>query len=199
MFTITPAIARFKYTALFAVAIPEGPLLAVFAGFLIRRGELVLLPTYIILVLGNILPDILCYIIGRNWGREKIIGKYGARFPVIKEHYALVEHLWTEHFKKTITLSKLAYGLSTPFLMSAGIAGIPFRKYIHWTILTDVCTIGTLIGLGFTFGQAYTIVDRYFNYASIMVALLFVCFFLGYRFVTKRASAQLAEMGSSDA
>lgn len=194
MITFNPAVLAFKYPALFLLAIPEGPLLSVFAGFLVRQGQLLFIPAYIALVLGNVIPDIFCYMLGRFGSKKNFLEKYGHRFSFIGRHFPLVEKLWTEHYEKTIVLSKLAYGLSTPFLISAGLVKIPFKKFISHTVIVDLCVIAIIMSLGYVFGEAYSVIAQYIDYAGMLIAALFIAFIFGYRYVTKRASERLIQM-----
>jgi membrane protein DedA with SNARE-associated domain len=194
MITFNPALLKFTYPTLFLLAIPEGPLLAVFAGFLVRNGQLLVLPAYIALVLGNVIPDIFCYLLGRFGSKKNFLEKYGQKFSFIGKHFPLVEKLWSEHYRKTIILSKLAYGLSTPFLISAGLIKIPFKKFISHTIVIDLTVIAIFIGLGYMFGEAYVRIAQYIDYAGMLIACFFVAFIFAYRYITKRASATLIKM-----
>ena len=107
-------IVTYKYVILFPIAVLEGPIVAVFAGFLIKFDQLAIIPTYIVLVLGNVIPDLFYYGIGRLGQKNIYIQKIIRKFTFIKKNFKLLEKLWTEHFRKTIFLSKLAYGLSSP-------------------------------------------------------------------------------------
>lgn len=194
MITFNPALLAFKYPILFLLAIPEGPLLAVFAGFLLRHGQLLFFPAYVALVMGNVVPDIFSYLLGRFGSKKNFLERYGQKFAFIRNHFPLVKKLWDQHYKKTIVLSKLAYGLSTPFLISAGLMKIPFKKFISHTIAIDLFMIATFLALGYLFGEAYAVIARYIDYGGIIVALLFLAFIFGYRYVTKRASAELVTL-----
>lgn len=194
MDSIYSLVLTYKYLILFPLAVLEGPLLAMLGGFLIKAGYLSLIPTYIILVLGNVIPDTVYYGIGRFGHKKNFIEKYGAKFSFVRNHFPLMEKLWATHFRKTIFLSKLAYGLSTPFLISAGLVKIPFKKFISYTASIDLFDIAIFIALGFIFGQAYEKVSSYINDAGILVAILFLLFILLFRFITKRASVELTKL-----
>ncbi len=184
-------IETYKYLALFIVAVLEGPMVAVFAGFLVITKEFSLLPTYIILVLGNVLPDLTYYLIGYFGHRNSHIKKLIHHFAFIHEHYQLVTKLWNTHFRKTVFFSKLAYGLSTPFLISAGLVRIPLFKFISHTIVIDLVVIAILVALGSFLGQAYTVVSGYLFYFGLLMAVAFVLFLIGFRYLSKRAAEKL--------
>ena len=57
----------------------EGPVLAIIIGFLIHQGYLAFLPSYIILIFGDIIPDSAYYYLGRLGKHKNIIEKYGSK------------------------------------------------------------------------------------------------------------------------
>ncbi|HUZ60693.1 MAG TPA: hypothetical protein VMU83_18125, partial [Hanamia sp.] len=67
METIFYLLLKFRYVILFPLAVVEGPILAVIAGFLCTEGYLNLFIVYTIIVLGDITGDTICYLFGR-WG-----------------------------------------------------------------------------------------------------------------------------------
>ncbi len=187
-------IVTYKYLVLFPLAVLEGPILAVFAGFLIKFNYLDLIPTYVVLVLGNILPDIFYYGIGRCGEKSIYIQKMINRFSFIKNNLNLVKKLWKEHFRKTVFFSKLAYGLSTPFLISAGLVKIPFLKFISHTILIDLFDIALFVYLGIIFGETYNMVSGYVDYFAILIAVLFVLFIIIFRYISKQAAKEVVKL-----
>ena len=187
-------ITTYKYLFLFPLAVLEGPIVAVFTGFLIKFNQLDLIPTYIVLVLGNVIPDLFYYGVGR-WGEKSIyIQKFIKKFSFIKNNFKLIKKLWKEHFKKTVFLSKLAYGLSTPFLISAGLVKVPFPKFISHTIIIDLFDIALFIFLGFVFGKTYNMVSNYIDYFAIIVAFLFVSFIIVFRYVSLKAAKEIVKL-----
>ncbi len=184
-------VITYKYIILFPLAVLEGPLIAVFAGFLIKFNQLALIPTYIILVLGNVLPDLFFYWLGRFGQKNIYVQKIIQRFSFIKNNFKLIEKLWNEHFRKTIFLSKFAYGLSSPFLISAGLVKVPFLKFISHTVAIDLFDITLFIFLGIAFGKTYGLVSNYIDYLAILVALLFTLFIIIFRYISKRAAEEI--------
>src|ERR1700693_5824376 len=74
-------LAHYKYFILFPLAIVEGPILAVIAGFLCIRGFLNPFIVFPVIVIGDIMGDTLCYSLGR-WGVPGFIKKIGYWFGV---------------------------------------------------------------------------------------------------------------------
>jgi len=149
---ISQLIIAHPYYFLLPLAIVEGPIVSFVAGFLIARGYLEPLPTFAILILGDFLPDMALYGMGRfgaswPWVRRMIDkGRLG------QNQFERLSGVWAQHPVKMIFLSKLAYGLSPPLLMSAGLVGVPWRKFAGLSLLTTVVLRAILTALGFYLG-----------------------------------------------
>src|SRR3989338_9998595 len=117
---IVGLIIQYRYFILFPLAALEGPVVAFAVGFLVSLGYFNPLLSYSILLLGDLIPDSICYYIGRHGERRALISRYGLKIGITEERFAVIKHLWHEHGFKTMFFSKLAYGFSTIFLIAAG-------------------------------------------------------------------------------
>ncbi len=180
-------LTKYGYFILFPLAAIEGPIVSLVVGFLIYLGYLKFLPAYAILLLGDLIPDTVYYYIGRFGNKRKIMEKYGSRLN-------LVEKLWREHGRKTMFFSKLAYGLSGLFLISAGLVKMPFRKFISYAFPVTLFQYGVIMTIGYFLGHSYQLAERYIQYAYIIVAVVFIIFIISYILITKYARKRIKEM-----
>jgi len=180
-------LTKYGYYILFPLAAIEGPIVSLAVGFLIYLGYFQFLPAYTLLLLGDLIPDTIYYYVGRFGNKRKIIEKYGS-------HLNLIEKLWQEHGKKTMFLSKLAYGLSIPFLISAGLVKMPFRRFIFYAFPVTLFQYGVIMMLGYFLGHSYQIAERYIQYAYVIVAVVFIIFIIIYVFIVKYARKQIKKM-----
>lgn len=180
-------LTKYGYFILFPLAAIEGPIVSLIVGFLIYLGYLKFLPSYAILLLGDLIPDTVYYYIGRFGNRRKIMEKYGSRLN-------LIEKLWREHGKKTMFFSKLAYGLSGLFLISAGLVKMPFRKFISYAFPVTLFQYGVIMMIGYFLGHSYQIAERYIQYAYVIVAAILILFIISYILITKYARKRIKEM-----
>ena len=180
-------LTKYGYFILFPLAAIEGPIVSLVVGFLIYLGYFQFLPAYALLLLGDLIPDTVYYYIGRFGNKRKIMEKYGSRLN-------LIEKLWREHGKKTMFLSKLAYSLSIPFLISAGLVKMPFRKFISYAFPVTLFQYGVIMAIGYFLGHSYQLAERYIQYAYIIVAAILIVFIIGYILVVKYARRQIKEM-----
>ena len=73
-------ILAYKYLILFPLALVEGPVIAIVAGFLIRLGYLDLSAAYLIMCAGDFFPDTAYYYIGKLAHSKQWIDRLGKRF-----------------------------------------------------------------------------------------------------------------------
>ncbi len=180
-------LTKYGYFILFPLAAFEGPIISLAVGFLIYLGYFKFLTAYAILLLGDLIPDTIYYYIGRFGSKRKIMEKYGSRLNII-------EKLWLEHGKKTMFFSKLAYTLSVPFLISAGLVKMPYRKFISYAFPVTLFQYGVLIALGYFLGHSYQIAERYIQYTYVIVAAILILFIISYILITKYARKRIKEM-----
>ncbi|MDP3935351.1 MAG: hypothetical protein Q8Q46_04010, partial [Candidatus Giovannonibacteria bacterium] len=113
--TITQLLIQYRYLILFPLAAFEGPIVAFVVGILVAAGYFNPFIAYAILLFGDIIPDSIYYFIGRHGERKTFVARYGAKVGITEERFGVIKKLWHHHGFKTMFVSKLAYGLSTPF------------------------------------------------------------------------------------
>ncbi len=179
---------------MFPLAAFEGPVISLIAGFLIHLGYFSFLPVLVILVLGDVIPDVIYYYIGRFGNRNRLIEKYGSRSDFVLNNFNLLEKLWRNHGKKTMLLSKLAYGLSTPLLISAGFVKMPLRRFISYTLPISILLYSFTVSIGYFLGSSYQLAAKYIDFAEIIIAAILVIFVVVYVFFIKYARRQIEKM-----
>lgn len=187
-------LIRHTYLAILPIAIIEGPVLSVVLGFLIHGGYLLFYPAYALMILGDFLPDTFYYYIGRRGKKKELLEKYAFKFESVSANYPILEKLWHTHPKKTMIMVKLAYGISIPFLISAGLAKVPYRLYIGMAMLVTTIQYGSLMFLGYSLGNAYEPALQYVRYAGILWALILLIFVSIYISISRYAKKELSEM-----
>ena len=83
-------------------------------------------------------------------------------------------------------MSKLAYGLSTLLLVSAGMVNLPIGKFFRLALIVTLFQYALLMYAGYHFGNAlFAEADRYITYAGYAAAI-FVTLFIALFIVVKR-------------
>ena len=192
------AIIKYKYLALFLFAFFEGPIISLTSGFLVYAGYLSFIPAYLVLLMGDLVPDIISYYVGFFGNKTELWNKYRAKVNFISSNFDLIEHLWQNHPKKTMFFSKLAYGLSTPFLISAGLIKMPFKKYMSLTIPIMLFQHLTILSIGYFLGHSYGLAEKYIKFGNEFIAVALIVFITIYALVSKYAKKELKEMELED-
>jgi membrane-associated protein len=169
----------FKYVMLFPLAVVEGPILAVIAGFLCIQGLLNPLIVYPIIVIGDICGDSLVYALGR-WGGSRRQGRWARLIGLSQDKIERARTYFTGNPVKTVSLSKLILGVGVAGIFLAGNSRIPFRTFIVVCLVTSAAQYTVYLGIGLLFGRAYKEINLYLNYIATAAIILSFTFFFVY-------------------
>ena len=194
MESILPLIIQYKYLILFPLAAIEGPMLALASGFLISLGYLGIVPTYLVFVLGDVIPDVAYYWTGVLGNRFSWLTKYKNRWSIVSHNLDLIDRIWQDHPIKTMVLTKFAFGLSTPLLISAGVVKMPFRKFISLTLPISFVNYAVILTLGYYLGHSYQLAGKYLEYLGFLVFALAIVFALIYNIISRYARSKVLEL-----
>ena len=187
---LIPFIIAYKYEILFPLAIIEGPLLAVVAGFLVSLGTLNMFIVYAIIVLGDVIGDSIFYLLGRSG--HSFLAKHGHFIGATPERLATTREYFDNHHTKAITASKLIHGIGVTGLITAGSLKIPYRKFITTCMLVSFPQAAVLLVIGILFGHAYNQIGHYFSVFAewgVIVGITVLVIFLIYRLTKRLPSA----------
>lgn len=178
-------LLKYKYVILFPLAIVEGPILAVVAGFLCTGGYLNLFIVYPIIVLGDIVGDTISYLFGR-WGVPAFLKKVVKGFRFSPENVQSVRAYFGSNPRRTIALSKIALGIGIAGIYLAGNVRIPYHRFIRICLITSALQYVVYLSIGLLFGSAYKQISNYLDFFAasaivILVAIILFYFVKSYR------------------
>ena len=180
-------IHLYGYFIIFPLAVVEGPMIAVISGLMVAEGFLHEIPTFSVLLLGDLVGDTLYYSIGRFGGRP-IIKKY-SKWLAKKEdkHILRLENHFNDHGAKTLIFGKTqAYGAA--ILTAAGAAKMPFLRFFWVSFAGSGVKITFLLLIGYFFGKSYRNIDNYFYIIGLLsLVLLAIILFVVMRRKTIKA------------
>ncbi len=191
MHALVPLLIHYRYLILFPVAALEGPIVSFVVGTLVAAGYFDPLPAYGILVLGDLIPDTAYYYLGR-YGGQALMGKFAPKIGVKEGHFDVVRALWNDHPGKTMFFSKLAYGLSTPFLVSAGFVGMPLSQFLRYALPVTFAQYAILMALGYFFGNSFKLVSNALTDVELLIAAAVVVG-VGYNLMTRFMRTKLLD------
>lgn len=187
-------LMQYRYLALFPLAAFEGPIVSLIAGFLVHLGYISVLPAFGILILGDIIPDSAYFLLGRYGDQQKLVKKYGGRFKIVRGGFEIAEKMWRDHPRKTMFFSKLAYGLSIPFLISAGLVKMTYMKFLEYTVPATLFQYGVLMAVGYYLGKSFEKAVGYIQYGGILIAVVLIVFIICYAIIIRYARKEIVKL-----
>jgi membrane-associated protein len=175
-------LTHYKYLILFPLAIVEGPILAIIAGFLCSNGFLNPFYVFPVIVFGDLIGDSICYSMGR-WGMPKFIRKIAWWLGLHPRSIGRARTYFDSNPVRTVFLSKITLGIGVAGIYLAGNAKIPYGKFIRICLITSLIQYVFYLGAGLIFGSAYMQINHYIdNIASIfIIAALGITLFISVR------------------
>lgn len=176
MFSFTSIILMFSqygYLIILPLAIVEGPIITILAGFIASQGVLNIIIVYIVVVVGDLLGDSIYYAIGR-FSKRTFFNKYGHYIGMTASRIDKLTNYFNRHGGKTLMFGKLTHALGWPILVTAGIVEMPFIKYLYLNLLGTIPkSLGFLL-LGYYVGYAYKTIDSYFNKIFFIIGVIII-------------------------
>jgi membrane protein DedA with SNARE-associated domain len=147
------AVAIYGYPLIFIGFIMGGPLVTTGVSFAASIGYFNIYAIIVLSLIAEPTGDSIYYWIGR-FGRRTFIARLATRDSFAARLNTL-ESLVRTHMVKTIVISKLTPLAPAPSLMAAGIAKIPYRKFIGTCFMVTLPQTFVYVGIGYFFGSAY--------------------------------------------
>ena len=180
-------LQTYGYLLLFPLAIMEGPIVTVIAGFLVTTSVFNPFVVYAIVVFGDVLGDAFWYLTGRFGGGWKFTKWIEGMFGITPNSIDSARQKFADHRFKMMTVAKLAYGIGSAGLVAAGIVRVPYLLFATTCLIVTLTQAAFFLGLGMLFGAAYEQVAVYINYfAAATLALSFFAIVFGIWYVRRK-------------
>lgn len=174
------------YILLFPIAVMEGPIVSVIAGFLASLGIFNLFVVYTIIVVGDILGDAFWYLLGRFGGNWRYTQPIKKLFKLTPERIESTKHKFQTHRYKMMMASKLIHGVGSAGLFTAGLVRVPYPMFAVTCLVVTLVQAALFVGLGYFFGEAYEVIGQYLDYfAAVGLVLGCVGIALGIWYVMR--------------
>jgi len=167
---------QYAYWALLPLAIVEGPIITILASFLASQGYLNVSIVYMLVLIGDILGDIIHYVVGR-YGGFNLINRFGKHFGLDSERLRSIKEKYFEEGKSlwgTITWSKITHAPSSAVMFTAGLLRVNFRQYLLITTVNNIFKVLFFVVLGYCFGESYKTISKYIADSSIVFVPIFI-------------------------
>ena len=83
-------------------------------------------------------------------------------------------------------VSKLAYGLSIPLLVTSGLVRLSYWKFVWQALIVTMFQYGLLMVVGYYLGQSYELAIPYVKNVGIIIAVAAVVVIIMYFLFQKR-------------
>jgi membrane protein DedA with SNARE-associated domain len=179
-------LISYKYIILIPLAILEGPIVAVFAGFLSSIGVLNGFLVYIICVGADFIGDTFWYSLGR-WG-SGLINRFGSKIGLTDNKLSGAKKYFDKNYVRVLIFGKLFHGVGVAGLIAAGDMKFPYGKYGRTCIIVSFFQSGIFMIIGFLFGHSYVRIAQYADYFGLFASIITVIVgFFVYRAIKRKA------------
>ncbi len=169
------------------LALIEGPVISVIAGYLARLSLIGLPQVFACLVLADLVGDALMYLVGRRAGTAGVAPWLGS-LGLSRKRMVLLRQKFRVHGDKLIVLGKLTHSAGFAVLVAAGMARMPFGRFLALNLLATLPKTGFFLALGWVFGAINSNVEDWLIGLSALVigALILFAAITIYRYRKER-------------
>ncbi|MEU6096616.1 DedA family protein [Streptomyces sp. NPDC047079] len=168
------AVAGLVFVEDFGVPVPGETILivaAVYAG----AGRLDIVLVAVLAFLAAVLGDNVGYAIGR-FGGHRVVERYGRYVLLTPARVARAEAFFTRHGGKIVTVARFIEGLRQANGIIAGLARMPWRRFLAFNALGAALWVGVWVTFGALAGAhletLYPAIKRYELYVLAALAVL---------------------------
>lgn len=158
---------------LFPLAVLEGPIVSVLAGWIVRLEVLPFGWVLATLVLADLSGDLILYGLGRG-GARWLPERWRHRLGLDPVRLAKLAGHFDRHGGKTLVLTKFTHSLGIAVLPAAGAARMPVAAFLMWNLIGTVPKSLALLALGYFLGQAHAGIDSWIGRITAGVVVVAV-------------------------
>lgn len=165
---IVQQVASHGLWVLAPLAVIEGPVVTIIAGWLAQLGLLAVLPAMICLVIADVAGDCLLYAAGRGLRLDRL-PLIGPRLRVPRDRMVPLVRAIRQNDLRLLIFGKLTHAAGFAVLIAAGVARIGLGRFILANTLASVPKTLALFVLGYLFGRAHERMAQWLSYGSATV------------------------------
>ena len=188
--TIPGFLIAYGSALILPLAIVEGPVVSIVAGFLCAQGYFDWAWTLALLVCGDLIGDLGYYWIGRS-GRTPLAG-LGRRLGLHRAVTPELQRDLAQHSVKMLLVGKWTHSLGYLVLIGSGMLRLPLPRFMLVNLLATVPKSAVLFGFGYYAGGWYPDVEQHYLVATLVLCMLALA---AFTVILGRARA-MSERGS---
>lgn len=180
----------FRYPLIAIGTVIEGPILMIASGFLYRAGFFELVPLFIAILIGDLIGDILWYVVGRYFAGP-ILSKRGKFVGITPEKFEKIKELFSKYHERILIFSKLTLGLGFALgvLVVAGATKVSFKRYMVINAIGEIFLVSTMIAIGYFFGEVYLKIsdNLKFGFLAVVLVLIIASFYAFSKYISNKS------------
>lgn len=192
---VLPFILTYKYGALFLVTfiaalilpIPPGALIMGAAAFS-AQGYLHFGLVLLFSILGNIAGDNVGYFLARKYGYQTL-QKIGFKKILNSQQYKTIERQMQRRPGFIIFISRFEVFANLSVNIIAGMAKVPYRKYLMHEIPGEILQVGLYASLGYFFGNNWERINAKVGVYTLILAIMTIAAILIFWKKIKKANS----------
>jgi membrane protein DedA with SNARE-associated domain len=161
------------YILLFFLVALEGPIVTLAAAVASSAGYMDPKLVFVSASCGNMSADILWYSLG-YLGKLEWIERYGKWIGMKRDMILRLKNGIDDHIGKLLFVAKLTLGLVVPTLVAAGLARVPWKRWIGVLLLTEGIWTGSLVVAGYYYGQYIQSIETGLRWVSICATIIII-------------------------
>lgn len=182
----------YSYLVVFPLVVIEGPITMIISGFLVSLGFMDFIPTYLILIAGDLTGDMIYYSAGRWWLNKTYKGVLKF-FNINLKFVRKLEEALKKNKGPFLFFGKLSHAIGGIILFAAGSAGIPVKEFLEFNFLATLPKSLILLAVGYFFGSTvnnfrravdFTVLGL-FVFTIILIGLYYVVTYLSNKYIKK--------------
>ena len=180
-----PDLGTWNYMLVGVSMMFQGRATALFGGIAAAAGYFPLIPILLVALGARIIVDLFWY----NVGSSGQIDRFGRRFGSYEQMAGQIQEQMRDKPRRYVFLAKLSSGLSLPAVITAGSAGIPYRRWLPASFAGELLWTVPLLLLGYFATDALSQVEGGLSYITFASTAIFILGFV-VMFIKSRRAAQ---------
>lgn len=172
--TIIQLLQNWGLLLLFPLAIIEGPIVTVAAGWIVRLGLWPFGWVLVTCVIADLAGDLILYGLGRG-GARLLPHRWRSHLGLDDTRLATLASHFDRRGGRTLILTKLTHSLGLAVLPAAGAARMPIGPFMFWNFLGTLPKSLALLSLGYFLGQAHASINTWIGRGTVAVVIAAVC------------------------
>ena len=179
-------IDQYKYWIIFPLAILEWPIVTVISAFFASNGYVNVYLIYAIALSGDIIGDMLHYVLGR-WGGDHIDTFLWRRSGFTVDVLLDAKNYLNKNPAKAIWLWKWTHVMGFAVLIGSGMVKVPVKDFLWYCLVSSFPKVLLFVLIWYFFGSAYRQIDAYLWGIFAIIFTLIIILLAIYLFIRFKA------------